>query len=122
MCLDDFFSDYLYPEEYIDELSKIAQHCETNRIELYFVILPTYSEVIQYLGQHDLESEFLRFKNDIKNLGKTFDFHVKCESTDNRSNFIDYFHLKPYYLDEITWKVWGEEKEKYRANTPNLNY
>jgi len=105
--LELFFSSYTYPVKYYNELSRIAGYCYKNDINLTFIILPTYDAVDDYLLENNLSEMRLKFKEDIKSFGKTYDFYKKSELSNNRDNFSDYFHPKQPVVDEITRDVWG---------------
>lgn len=104
--LDLFFSEYKYPETYISEFMKIKRYCEENNIEMSFIIFPVYEGVDRHLGKTGLTDEMLRFKSDIKGLGKTIDLDQWPEFKSNRGNFIDYFHPNQTMIDSLVRKVW----------------
>lgn len=101
-----FFNNYDYPENYHNELQRIADYCKINDIEINFIILPVYDEVHTYLAEHNLEEMNSRFKNFIKSLGHTYDFDIPNELTENRDNFTDYFHTKIFVVDDLTEQIW----------------
>jgi len=105
-----FFENYTYPDAYFDELVKISQYCKDNKIKLKFIILPTYKGVGEFLEGEKLSEMGQRFKDDIKSIGKTYDLDVQGELKNSRSAFIDYFHLRQPYLDQVTRQIWGNEE------------
>jgi hypothetical protein len=104
--LDLFFSNYVYPDSYFQELKKIKEYCSANNIDLKFIILPTYFEVDRYLEQQDLQKMKDRFKDDIKSLGYTYDLDVPGEIKSKRENFIDYFHPIHPIMDTLVRMIW----------------
>lgn len=104
--LEMFFGDYVYPKAYFSELNKISTFCKENNIELEFLIFPVYQGVDDYLEKNNLLEMKQRFKDDIKFLGNTYDLDIPGEFKNNRSYYIDYFHLRQPQLDIITKQVW----------------
>jgi hypothetical protein len=104
-----FFSKYEYPESFIVEFEKIADYCELNNIKLNFLIFPSYKKVDEYLIKKGLQSMEEKFKNDLKAIGKTFDYDVAGSISDERDNFLDYFHPKMHLIDEFTKRTWGND-------------
>lgn len=104
-----FFDNYKYPENIYRELKKISDYCIDNDIELNFLILPVYIKTIEYLEENDMMAENNRFKEDMKSLGRIYDFEEYKGITEVREYFIDYFHPKESILDKITREVWGTE-------------
>lgn len=106
--LELFFSEYSYPESYFQELKLISEYCSENNIQLSFIIFPIYQAAQEYIVKNNLDEMNQRFKDDIKSLGKTYDFEVSSEFTKNRDNFIDYFHPKsPAYID-MSQDIWAK--------------
>lgn len=105
--LNLFFGSYIYPNEYYSELKRIADYCKNNNIELEFIILPTYKSTLDYLEDNDLLTMRNKFKSDIKSLAKVNDFDHPSEITENRGNFIDYFHPRNNVIDQLTKEIWG---------------
>ncbi|OQX72526.1 MAG: hypothetical protein B6D61_13625 [Bacteroidetes bacterium 4484_249] len=105
--LELFFSDYNYPAEYYNELLRITDYCNDNNINLSFIIIPNYEAVDDYLQKNDLYDMRLKFKEDIKSFGKTYDFNLQNKISKKRDNFSDYFHPTQPVIDEITKEIWG---------------
>jgi hypothetical protein len=104
--LDMFFGDYGYPDNYCRGLEAIVEYCSEKNIDLHFIILPTYKAVDEYLATHDLLDEEQRFKEFIKSLAPTHDYNVPNKYSANRTCFVDYFHLRQEYIDEISQQIW----------------
>lgn len=102
-----FFRKFDYPYKFIFEFKKIAEYCEKNDIELNFLIFPSYKRVDEYLVTNGLKEVQGEFKNDIKSIGNTFDYDVTGPISDERDNFLDYFHPKTMLVDEFTRRTWG---------------
>lgn len=105
--LNLFFHNYQYPESYIHEFQKIAEYCKNNNIDLNFLIFPSYKKVSEYLHEKGLSEMVEKFKSDIKSIGITYDYDVPGSISDNRDNFLDYFHPKMNLIDEFTNRTWG---------------
>ena len=104
--MDLFFGDYHYPETYCDKLKEIVNFCDDHGIAVHFIILPTYKAVPEYLDDHGLTADEQRFEDFIKSLGPTYDFNYDNQYRLNRSCFVDYFHLRKEYVNEISEKIW----------------
>lgn len=103
-----FFGSYSYPTEYYNELKRIAEYCEKNNIKLEFIILPTYKKTLDYLKNNDLLAMRGKFKRDINSLGAVNDFDHPGMITENRANFIDYFHPRNNVIDKLTKEIWAK--------------
>lgn len=106
--LEMFFSNYQYPSAYYSELNRIKQYCEANNIELYFILMPTYKGVGEYLAEHGLTNMRERFEQDLGFLGDIYDFDVPGEVSNTRENFIDYFHPRQPVIDGVTREIWSK--------------
>lgn len=89
-----FYKLYKYPDEYYQELKKIQVYCKNNGINIIYFIPPTYIEVQEKIKMYSLIKENQKFKDDIKSLGKVYDFDYDSEFTRNKDNFSDPFHFK----------------------------
>ncbi|MCB2219256.1 MAG: hypothetical protein KQI35_02590 [Bacteroidetes bacterium] len=105
--LELFFGNYIYPDQFSQELVKITNYCHQNNIQLVFLIMPTYMEVHHYLQEKGLIPMHQKFKAEIKGLSETIDYDVDLEVSKKRENFIDYFHPRPPILNRIAREVWG---------------
>jgi hypothetical protein len=106
--LDVIYKDYSYSEKEINELKKVATYCKINNIKLQFIILPCYKRINEFLSERDLIHSRDRFLNDIKLIGKTYDFFTDQNFTNYRSNYTDYYHPISPVSDKITIKIWGK--------------
>jgi len=95
------YKDYLYPTDYYNELKKIATHCSANNIELSFVIMPTHIDLQNKITVSKREEEFERFLQDIKGLGKVYDFHKVGPLTIDREDYKDPFHFRARVGEEV---------------------
>lgn len=107
--LDRFFIEYYYPKAYFSELNRISQYCKENNIALKFIIFPNYKGFDEYLEEKNLSEMMLRFKDEIKILGDTYDLDIPGDIKNSRECFVDYFHLRKPYLDQVTRQIWTNE-------------
>ena len=87
-----FYKTYKYPDEFNKELKKIQDYCKANNINLMFFIPPTYIDLQEQVGKFSLTSQCEKFKEDIKSLGKVYDFNYDSPFARNKNNFFDPFH------------------------------
>ena len=96
-----FYNLYKYPDEFYQKLKEIKLYCDENGINLFFFIPPTYIEVQERIKKYSLLKENQRFIDDIKSLGKLYDFDYDCEFTRNEDNFRDPYHFKKEFCSDI---------------------
>ena len=99
------YGNYKYPSEYLVELTKIADYCNQNNIQLTFLILPTHVDLQTTVRSYQLSDAEQVFRNDLKKLATVFDFDYDNDLTHNFNNFNDPYHLidtKP-----LVNEVWG---------------
>lgn len=106
-----FFSKYVYPEPYQKELARISAYCKENDIELFFILLPVYKGVDEYLASKNLYDDKVRFKLDVYSLGYAFDLDKMAGIKEDRFNFIDYFHPTHEVMDSLTKIIWSGNGE-----------
>jgi hypothetical protein len=99
-----FYKVYKYPDEFFGELIKIKKYCNENNINLFFFIPPTYIDLQTKIDEFALEKEKQRFEDDIKSIGKVYDFNYASKFTRNKENFFDPFHSRRQ-LDTILIKT-----------------
>ena len=99
------FERYKYPESNYHELQNIVKYCDSNKIEIKFVIFPEHIDLLKQYSAIGLEKEYLQFKNDISILAPTSDFSSEIEIITKRSNFTDPYHftsdISQYLIDDI---------------------
>ena len=103
-----FYSKYVYPKKYHDELVKIASFCHENNIKLVFFIPPTHVDLQEYIIKYKLEEENERFKRDLAALGDVYDFNYRNKLTEDVDNFADPFHVHNQN-EVIVPEVWGNQ-------------
>ncbi len=90
----NFYKRYRYPSEYFEELQEIVAYCDENNVNIVFFIPPTHVNLQNQIDKHLLTKENLRFKSDLKKLGKVIDLNFPNDFTRNKANFKDPFHPK----------------------------
>jgi hypothetical protein len=109
-----FFDKYEYPTYFHQELERIVHYCNSNDIEVKFIIFPIYKDVHKYIAGKNLEEMNTKFKDFLKSLACTYDLETSSGLSENRSNFIDYFHPRQEIVDDLTKYIWGNETlDKY---------
>lgn len=103
-----FKKGYKYPDKYFQELKAISEFCFENNIQLNFIIMPIYKEAKNYFIENNLLEYNQKFKQDIKSLGKTYDYEIKSGFSMDRDNFYDYFHNIPIIYTQLAYRIWAE--------------
>ncbi len=94
VLIDDNTNNYGGVENYLFELEKIAEYCETNDIELTFVFSPVHSAVFEnVIKPKGFEKYIEQYKTEIKSFGTVYDFELQNDFSKDDSNFIDGFHV-----------------------------
>ena len=83
------------------DLKKISDYCDSNNINLSFVIAPNYSEVHSLIEETPLNDDYQKFKQDVKDLGKTVDLDNKISFSYNKDNYTDHIHIKIEIADTL---------------------
>lgn len=108
---DNFYRMYAYPEGYYQALKGISAHCEEKGIKLVFFIPPTHTDLQDKIDEFNLREEEAKFKTDLNSLGEVLDFDIPSPITQNKSNFLDPFHVKGGVLktvvDKLLCNPWG---------------
>lgn len=100
-----FSTPYHYPQQFYDELQKIANHCMEQGIKLYFVIAPSYYELNSFVEKYNLTEQYQRFKSDLAGLSPSFDMNDYTQFTMDKSNFSDHVHLKKSFSDSLVYMM-----------------
>lgn len=89
------YSNYVYPQEGLLEIAKVASHCQSNGIELVLVYFPTHVDLQNRVADYDLTEAYLESKQALSGLAGVFDYDFANEVTSNRENFSDPYHFLP---------------------------
>lgn len=116
--LNLFFEKYVYPESYKAEFMRIKSYCEENKIKLYFVVMPVYKGVDNYLKEKSMVADKVRFLQDINSYGNTINLDKLTYLKQDRNNFIDYFHPTHTIIDAVTRIIWSDEYINGHKNSP----
>ena len=84
-----FYNNYGYPDDSYKRLFSMANYCKKNNVELIFWIPPCSNDINNIIDEYGLTSENKRFINDIRVLGKLYDFNNNKSITSVRNNFTD---------------------------------
>lgn len=87
------YGKWKYPMNGYKGLRDISDYCKKNNIQLTFIITPSHTDYQKQVSLFKLDSELIRFKNDISALAPTYDFDYINELTMNKDNFSDPLHL-----------------------------
>lgn len=88
-----YFDSYVYPSEEYDELSKMAEYCRENNINLIFFIPPTHMDLQVLIGEYGLEQSRTQFLNDLRSLATVVNLNTENQFTSRKANFTDPFHF-----------------------------
>ncbi len=101
---EKFYSQYLYPDNYFNELKKISEYCKAKGIHLMIWIPPTHIEFQDRISDFGLDSELAHFKIQLQQIAEVYDFDFDSELTKDRNNFKDPLH----FTDEIGNQIYRE--------------
>jgi hypothetical protein len=88
-----FFSDYAYPSDLLEELKKIGEYCESEEIELTFLILPTHVDLQATRQEYGVEEDYRRSIAELRTISRVLDWDFPNELTRDAGNFHDPFHM-----------------------------
>jgi len=113
--------EYIYPRQYFGELSKISQYCTKEGINLIFVIAPDYYKIHDFIRSADLSEEYDQFKKDIRSLGTTIDLDNGIPFSQNKENYIDYFHIKTHLVDTVATMIFNYNQTSGKGEKPSTD-
>lgn len=102
-----FYEHYSYPSSLYAELQKIVRYCRENRIQIFFLILPTHVSMQEKIKKFGLEKEHRRFLADLQTLGIVYDFDYPNEITEDQNNFFDPNHCQYEVIPLLIKQIWG---------------
>lgn len=113
-----YLHNYIYPENFDQELVRITEYCRMNNINLHFVIPPTHVDLQNRIADYRLTDAEARFKNHLRALAPTFDFEYPNELTRDKENFKDPMHYDKKTGKLIVSEIWGMKIRYCRYSTP----
>ena len=118
-----YYANYRYPKKWYEDLRSISEFCRKNKINLKILILPTHTQLRSKVNEYGLSQEYEAYLEDLSKLAEVYDFNIKNQWTENKSNFEDTRHFKPLLARELIREIWGEKKTWVRiankGNTPS---
>lgn len=102
------YQSYVYAEDLMRDLTKIADHCKSKQIQLQFVVFPSHQQYRDLVAQNHLNAEFDHFVQTLKSLSPTLDFDRNDELTRDEKNFRDPVHFN----EEVGIKILRELLQK----------
>jgi hypothetical protein len=101
-----------YPSNYYHDLQKISKYCKDNGIELCFIIFPDQQDFHNLITELSMEASYEQYKKDIYSLGRVYDYdHPNSELMQERSNYVDIFHLKRNLTNRyIIRDIWANKR------------
>ncbi|MBI5403540.1 MAG: hypothetical protein HY959_09065 [Ignavibacteriae bacterium] len=102
---NDFLKKFKYPAEYINSLKGILSECKREKINICLFFLPNHNDFRAFLAKYSLDSNYLRFKNELKSICSENSVFVDAEEDDSswadKEKFNDPFHLKKDILTDL---------------------
>lgn len=91
----NYYKDYIYPQEYLNQLLEISMFCKENNIKLTFFIPPTHTDLQKRVDKYNLTHFQEKFKKDLKRINNApfFDFDYANKMTNDSVLFSDPFHF-----------------------------
>jgi hypothetical protein len=102
-----YFLNYIYPQEYFDNLIRIKKKCKEKGITLKIIIFPSHSDLNKLIEKYNLKDSEKKFKSDMISLGDVYDFNFENEITNNYNDFKDPFHFNKNATRRIVNILWG---------------
>ncbi len=87
------YQSYVYAEDLMSDLAKIADHCKSKQIQLQFVIFPSHQQYRNLVAKNGLDAEFDRFVGTLQRIGPTINFDCNSGLTQDERNFRDPVHF-----------------------------
>lgn len=104
-----WYKRYIYPVELNRQLKDIKKYCEANNIELVFIIPPSHVDLQNKVFEHRLNQEYIRFKEDLKEITTTIDFDYSNEWTENKNRFFDPYHFDKTIRQLMVSEIWKKQ-------------
>lgn len=100
-----FYDNYGYPDDSYLRLLAMVDYCNENSVELIFWIPPCSKDINDIIDEYGLTTENERFINDIRSLGKLYDFNSDKSITSVRDNFTDPSHFNKQLGEKIYQEI-----------------
>jgi len=107
-----YYANYIYPDNYLKEFTRIAEYCRDNNTRLVFVVFPTHTDLQQLMLKYNLVSANERFISDLRKIGTVYDLNFGNRVTSDKTLFGDPFHMEPELFNEIyTDLIWSKNTQ-----------
>ena len=90
---DKFYKRYGYPDKNLEMLKSMSKYCDEKNINLIFWIPPCSKELNTIVDDYSLTKERQQFYEDLKALGKVYNFNLYEFVVNNNDNFTDPAHF-----------------------------
>jgi hypothetical protein len=103
-------SNYIYPDNYRNELVEIGNYCIQKKIDFRIIIFPTHTDIQNLFDKYSLIDEYNTFLNDICAITTVYDLNFPNCVTRDKFYFSDPYHIKrdlfgekyiPLLLDKV---------------------
>lgn len=116
--LGGYYTNYVYPMRYKQELERVARYCREHGVRLVFVIFPSHVEAQQRVRDFRLERESEAFRRDLSALATVYDFDYENEISTNRENYSDPVHTVGPVNELLMREVWLDQPRVARKFDP----
>lgn len=112
-----YFSKYVEPVRYREELREVSAYCRAKGIRLVFVVFPTHVDAQNLITRHGLERQNERMRTELAAMATVFDFDYPNALTTRRENFNDPVHTVGSASAELIGEVWGGKRGVARVSS-----
>lgn len=102
-----YFANYRDPQDYREQLQRIAEKCRRDGTRLTFIIFPSHKDLMEQIHKYNLEAQDEAMRRDLATLGVVYDFAWDNPLTRDRKNFKDPYHFTDDIAEDIIGVVWG---------------
>ncbi len=117
---DATYSNYSYPHDYETKLFTLSQWCKKNNVDFKVIIPPTHADLQNQVKQHNLENEYVKYKQFISSIATVYDYDKLTSITADSVNFKDPYHFSDRIMKMIVDDVWGNQSEENQLKRHRL--
>ena len=95
-----FYTNIIYPEDYLNRLKEIKNYCNEKDIKLIFWIPPVHQDIHDIIYDEGHLEKYNKFVNDLSNLSIIYNFDNDIILRNSKSNFSDAMHVESRILEK----------------------
>lgn len=102
------YSKWKHPDKSLLRLKEMGMYCKANNINLTLLVVPHQKEFHNKLVEFNLAHEEVRFKNEIKDIGRVIDFDFSNSITNCKACFSDPIHTTDSVSAIMVNEIFGD--------------